>query len=272
MQNVWTYNTRSLGMRKTSVAGTFYPDNSDELLRYFNHFTAEYDKHMRLPLCYSKAVIVPHAGHIYSGFTANVAYRVLALSGIKNFVVIGPSHRFSFEGISLCEESEYATPFGNIQSDLEVVNELKEAFGLETKIVHNEHSTEVQFPFIKHHIPNAKIVELIYGQIDTEFLSKIIDFVYQKKDWGVVISTDLSHFYDLSQAKLLDNICINAVKNLDLSQLHKGCEACGALGVEAMIKSAKKLNLSATILDYRTSADASGDKSRVVGYLSACFA
>jgi AmmeMemoRadiSam system protein B len=255
-----------------SVAGAFYPDNSDEILRYINHFTKAYDENFTISNIRCKAVIVPHAGYIYSGFTANVAYRVLAQSGIKNFVVIGPSHRVGFDGISMCEENSYQTPFGNLGSSSTMLQELKENFNLHQILnPHAEHSTEVQFPFLKHYISDAKIIELVYGDANTDFISEIIDFVLSKNDWGVVISTDLSHFHDLKRANILDNICVKAVEKIDPAELHNGCEACGIIGVEGMLKSAKKLNLSSTILDHRTSADASGDDSRVVGYLSACF-
>jgi len=87
----------------------------------------------------------------------------------------------------------------------------------------------------------------------------------------VVISTDLSHYHDIKKANALDNICLDAVKNLDPLELHQGCEACGKIGVEAMLIAAKKRELKSVLLDYRTSADASGDKSQVVGYMSAAF-
>jgi len=87
----------------------------------------------------------------------------------------------------------------------------------------------------------------------------------------VVISTDLSHYYDLEKANLLDSYCLKAVETLDPSYLNKGCEACGKIGLEAMILDAKARGLKPVLLDYRTSADASGDKSKVVGYMSAAF-
>ena len=87
----------------------------------------------------------------------------------------------------------------------------------------------------------------------------------------MIISTDLSHFYNLEDANKLDNICLRAIESLDIDMLHSGCEACGKIGVEAMIMSAKNIGLKSFILDYRTSADASDDKNRVVGYVSACF-
>lgn len=271
--------------RGMSVAGSFYPARAVELIRYFERFSHDFDegncesrgggmghKDSTLPKLKSHAVIVPHAGYIYSGYTANIAYRVLANYRIKNFVVIGPSHRVAFEGVSLCDYDSYETPFGDIESSDILVQKLKDKFSLGCMpAVHLEHSTEVQFPFIKHYLGDADIVELVYSDTKPEYISEIIDFVLQQEDCGVIISTDLSHFYTLEDANKLDNVCLSAIDKLDLDMLNSGCEACGMTGVEAMIISAKKLGLKSKILDYRTSADMSGDESRVVGYVSACF-
>ena len=273
MQRVWGSDKRSLAMkREMSVAGSFYPSEREEILRYIERFSAHYDSHSELPLEKPKAVIVPHAGYVYSGYTANVAYRMLQNSKIKNLLVIGPSHRIGFDGISICESSSYVTPFGNIEANETMVDELKSKFNL-TYIpqAHHEHSTEVQFPFIKHYMQDVKIVELVYSQSNSDSISSIINHILIKDEWGVVISTDLSHFHMLQDANRIDNVCLNAVEKLDLNLLKNGCEACGMIGVEAMMKSAISHGLKSEILDYRTSADASGDKSRVVGYLSAYF-
>jgi len=258
--------------REMSVSGTFYPGRDAELERYFEHFTKVYDENFELPSVKCRAVIVPHAGYIYSGYTANVAYRVLQKSDVKNFVVIGPSHRASFEGISLCDFESYNTPFGDIKSSNYLYKKLKNNFSFSClKEVHLEHSTEVQFPFIKHYLQDANIVELVYSDAKAQDISQIIDFVLAQDDCGVIISTDLSHFYNLEDANKLDNICLRAIDEVDIDMLHDGCEACGMIGIEAMLISAKNLGLKSSILDYRTSADASDDKSRVVGYVSACF-
>jgi AmmeMemoRadiSam system protein B len=258
--------------RNMSVAGTFYPRRAVELERYFEHFSAIYDENFTLPEVITRAVIVPHAGYIYSGYTANIAYRVLQKSGIKKFVVIGPSHRVAFNGISLCEFSSYDTPFGKIDAIEDLTSKLKDKFPISCiKEAHFEHSTEVQFPFLKHYIEDVNILELVYSYANAHYVSEIIDFVLEQPDVGVVISTDLSHFYNLSEAHKLDNICLASIEKLDVGMLHSGCEACGNIGVEAMILSAKKLSLKSHILDYRTSADASNDTSRVVGYTSAYF-
>jgi len=258
--------------RTMSVAGTFYPARAVEIERYIEHFDAVYEERHTLPDVKSRAVIVPHAGYIYSGYTANIAYKILQKSGVKKFVIIGPSHRVGFDGVSLCDLKSYETPLGDIASQREIVKELQDKFAVTCFVdAHSEHSTEVQFPFVKYYIPDAEIVEIVYSRADAQDISSIIDLILSHEDYGVIISTDLSHFYDLEDANKLDNVCLEAVKTLDTNKLHSGCEACGMIGVEAMLISAKKLSLNSHILDYRTSADASGDESKVVGYMSAYF-
>jgi MEMO1 family protein len=258
--------------REMSVSGSFYPDTKKELERYFAHFN-QIDKEKKSSVnVKSRAVIVPHAGYVYSGYTANLAYKVLANAKIKNLVVIGPSHRVAFEGVSLCGADVYDTPFGEILSAQTLVKEIREKFHLQTLLqAHAEHSTEVQFPFIKHYLDGVNIVELVYGRATPQEVSQIINFVLEDEQNSVVISTDLSHFYTLKEANEKDNLCLNAIEKLDINLLESGCEACGKIGVGAMLLSAKKLALKAHILDYKTSANASGDTSRVVGYMSAYF-
>lgn len=113
-------------IRKMSVAGTFYPASEIEIEEYFEYFNKIYNDSATLPNVQSKAVIVPHAGYVYSGFTANIAYKILQNSKLKNFVVIGPSHRMAFNGVSLCQDQSYETPFDNIQSSDTLLLELKE--------------------------------------------------------------------------------------------------------------------------------------------------
>ena len=258
-------------MREMSVAGSFYPGNAHEIERYIAKFTAIYDRHFRLPNLHPKAVIVPHAGYVFSGFSAHVAYRELTHTPLKRFVILGPSHKIAYKGVSMCEQESYNTPLGVLHSDKALLAFFQKRFGLKQLITHREHSTEVQFPLLKHYIPDASIVELVYGSIDTDTLSQIMVDAIQLGDVGVIVSTDLSHFYPLEKANKLDSICIEGIQNLDVAQLHSGCEACGFLGVEGIVKAAKRLHLHPTILDYRTSADASADTHSVVGYLSVAF-
>ena len=126
-------------------------------------------------------------------------------------------------------------------------------------------------PFIQHYFPQSKIIELIYSDTTAKTLAPLIISLLQNKDNAVVISSDLSHFHSLEEAKAFDENCLRGVANLDLTELTKGCEACGLIGVQAMIHTAQQLGLSSKLLDYRTSAETSGDTSSVVGYMSAMF-
>jgi AmmeMemoRadiSam system protein B len=220
----------------------------------------------------SRAIISPHAGYVYSGFTANIAHRILANSNLKRVVVIGPSHKVYLKGISGSFYDSYETPCGDLEIDKEYLENLSKDFNISfIPEAHKEHSTETQMPFIKHYLPDVKVVELVYGDISPDVLANICKIVLQEPKSAVVISTDLSHFYPKKEAQIKDSYCLRAVDELDISLLHSGCEACGKIGMEAMILAALDLRLKPRILDYRTSADASGDESSVVGYMSAIF-
>lgn len=263
-------------LRTMSVSGSFYPASAGEIVEMIDRFNAIVAAHPDIEERYDalrgRAVIVPHAGWIYSGFTANIAHRILARSGVDTLLVIGPSHRVGFEGSSLCGYEHYQTPLGELSMDIALIDALRGKFSLTCfPEAHREHSTEVQMPFVKHYLPNVRIAELVYGHTDPASIAPIIDYVLGLKNGGVVISTDLSHYYPLEQAKRLDAVCLEAIRSENPSLLHRGCEACGVIGVEAMLDVARRKGLESVLLDYRTSADASGDRSRVVGYASALF-
>ncbi len=265
-----------MSTRETSVAGQFYPSNSDDIHSMLDHYNQILDEHLKeddgVLHLKPRAVIVPHAGYVYSGFTANIALRLLANSDAKRVVVIGPSHRVYLKGTSISEFDTYQTPLGALYIDQELVADLKERFDLGfVPEAHHEHSTEVQIPFVKNYTPEVSVVELVYGDESPANLAKVIEYLLEDHETAVVISTDLSHYYDIKKANTLDSICLDAVTTLSTSTLHQGCEACGKIGVEAMLLSAKKNGLRSILLDYRTSADASGDESQVVGYMSAAF-
>lgn len=265
-----------MNQRTMSVGGSFYPAHANEIKSMIDHFNSILESHSdtvkRFDTLYGDAVIVPHAGWVYSGFTANIAFRILSKSNPKTIVVIGPSHRVGFEGVSIADAHSYQTPLGDLTIDRKLVEDLRHRFSIPYFYqAHQEHSTEVQMPFIKYYLPDAQVVELVYGFAEPSLLEPIISYALTLKDTAVVISTDLSHYYSLKEAQQLDSICLDAIREEDTATLNQGCEACGMIGVKAMLNAAKKKGLESTILDYRTSADASGDTSRVVGYMSAVF-
>jgi AmmeMemoRadiSam system radical SAM enzyme/AmmeMemoRadiSam system protein B len=259
--------------RDTSFAGSFYSNNCEEIKKqfgYFNHLLENSNFNPNLPFT-PRAIIAPHAGYVYSGFTANVAYSLIKKLKPKRVLVIGPSHKVAFHGGSVANYEEYDTPCGEISIDTEYSKQLLEKFDFLNfhPDVHAEHSTETQAPFIRANLPHSRIIEIVYGNIDHTQISEIIDYTLNDNETFIVISTDLSHFYTKEQAGKLDNICLEAIDKLDINTWNRGCEACGRVGVKAMIQSANKHGYQSRLLDYRTSADITKDDQRVVGYVSA---
>jgi predicted class III extradiol MEMO1 family dioxygenase len=246
-----------MSTREAAVSGQFYPSNPDEIESMLEHYNQILDEHLKdkdgVLHLKPRAVIVPHAGYVYSGFTANIALRLLANSNAKRVVIIGPSHRVYLNGTSISEFDTYQTPLGALPIDKVLVSDLKGRFEVKT------------------YTPDVSVVELVYGDESPAHLAEVIEYLLKDPETAVVISTDLSHYYDIKKANTLDSICLDAVKELNPAELHQGCEACGKIGVEAMLLTAKKNSLKSILLDYRTSADASGDESQVVGYMSAAF-
>lgn len=262
--------------RNMSVNGQFYPDNKNEISQYITHFQEMAKQHKFNLKCdfKPKAIIVPHAGYIYSGFSANIAYEtVFNTIKPKRVVVIGPSHKFGFDGASIGLYDRYKTPLGDLTIDLDFANDLYKQFDCLDFIdeVHCEHSTETQMPFIKHYFPDTKIVEIIYSNTNFQEVEKVIENILSNEDTLLVVSTDLSHFYNLEKATHLDKICLDAIGSLDIKKFDNGCEACGIIGVKAIVNYASKQNYKVKFGDYRTSADVTQDKQSVVGYTSFVF-
>lgn len=252
--------------RTMSVAGTFYPNRCHDIETYIERFDIMQQTAIK-PVFEPKAIISPHAGYVYSGFTANCAYKLIDKSKVKRVVVIGPSHHIYFKGASVALYDRYETPCASMPIDIDYSKKLMHHYDFLgfNETIHKEHSTETQLPFIQHYFPKADVVEIVYGEIDYRELSKVVKSILDEPKTLLVISTDLSHFYTQKAANRIDGICIEGVKNLDMTQLNSGCEACGLIGVKALISVAKQTQ----VIDYRTSYDASGDDKRVVGYLSA---
>ena len=265
-----------MSIRQTAVAGQFYPADAEEIDQMILHYNEILDEQLTgkdVLQVAPRAVIVPHAGYVYSAFTANIAFRLLANNtALRRVVVIGPSHRAQVNGTSIADFDSYQTPLGDLPIERSLVKKLRSDFGLQfNPEAHHEHSTEVQMPFIKEYLPDVSVIELVYGAEEPGRLAKVINYLLEDPETGIVISTDLSQYYDIENAKRLDNICLDAVQKEDPAELHQGCEACGKIGVEAMLIAAREKGLKSILLDYRTSADASGDESQVVGYMSAAF-
>ncbi len=262
--------------RGMSVAGSFYPatcEETEEMIAAFNEALDEKAGESGVPDLAPEAIVVPHAGYIYSGFTANIAYRVAASrKKTKRVVVIGPSHRVGFAGISGGFFERYETPCGDLPIDGAYLDLLSERFGIGfLEAAHYEHSTEVQMPFVRHYFGEVPVVECVYSEPDRSMLADLVAFVLEERSTLLVVSTDLSHYYSEAEAGRRDAFCIRALSSLDPGVLSQGCEACGMIGLEALIVAAKRLGLESQILNYRTSAEVTRDTKNVVGYLSAAI-
>ena len=257
-----TKKIKEIDLRKMSKAGSFYPDNEEEIKSLFDSYKRAKDILGIIP----EAIIVPHAGYEYSGETACMAYDALSKVRKKRVVVIGPSHNIGFKGINGSFFEEYETPLGNIKIDLDYLNKLKEKFKILDKKEYSkeEHSTEVQMPFIKY-FTKMDVIELVYGEIEVYKLEEIIDYLIDDDETCVIISTDLSHFHKEEIAKEIDNNCIQGFLE---GETFQECEACGILGLRAITNISRKNGYKRELLDYRTSYEKTGDKTSVVGYMS----
>ena len=251
-----------MSIRKTVVAGSFYPNEKDELLSLINSFSTLEKNTIKNDFEYINSLIVPHAGFIYSGELSNISYSLCSNQNPKRIIVIGPSHDTLFVGSHICLNTEYETPLGNIKVDLEFSKALKNKYSFfnTNEECEFEHSTETQAPFIKYYFPSAKIVEIIYGNQNVNELVELIDQIIEDEENLLVISTDLSHFHSLEKAKELDIFCMTAIDRKDISILNLS---------EAILNVAIKKSLKTKVLKYTTSYDTNHDKSNVVGYTTA---
>jgi len=268
-------------LRKPAVAGLFYPENPDTLSytieRYFNDVPEKDIKGEIL------GIISPHAGYTYSGSVAAHAYKLLHGRSYDILVIIAPSHRVHFSGVSIYNQGGYETPLGIVPVDIEIANRLiaESSIISYVKEAHiEEHSLEVQLPFLQKVLKDFMLIPLVMGEQNYKVcqeLSKILVDKLSDKKVLFVASSDLSHYYPYKRACELDRLIVNRIEAFDykgLSEdLDKGiCEACGGGPMVAVMKTVKKLGADKSIvLKYANSGDTGGNKDGVVGYLSAVF-
>ncbi|MBN1849443.1 MAG: AmmeMemoRadiSam system protein B [Deltaproteobacteria bacterium] len=272
----------SSDVRKPILAGTWYPRDKTTLIKSIQDFLSKTDiKGINGRL---KAIVVPHAGYQYSGQIAAHAYRMLQGMDIQHVIMIGPSHRMGFRGVSVNMQAGYETPIGMVPVDLTLVRQLMKTHKIFRNIpeAHSqEHSLEIQLPFLQVVLSDFKMVPIIMGEQDfntckalAEVLATIIDPLQKTL---ILASSDLSHFHSDKEARELDMEFARHVRAMDPKGLREclssgTCEACGGGPVITALLAAKKLGADqANILCYGHSGEITGDNRRVVGYLSAAF-
>lgn len=268
-------------VRESVIAGSWYPGEATVLRRDIESYLAavsEKDLPGRLV-----ALIAPHAGYRYSGQVAAYAYKLLHKQKFDSVVVLAPSHYAAFSGVSVYDQGGFKTPLGVMPLDGDLVAALKKRddrirYVAEAYI--QEHSLEIQLPFLQVVQPGIRLVPLIMGEQDwqsCERLAAAVADCVRGRSVLVVASSDLSHFHRYDQAKSLDQLVLDRVSALDPKGLHedlaKGrCEACGGGPVVTAMLVAQKLGANAgRVLHYANSGDVTGDRSRVVGYMAAAL-
>jgi AmmeMemoRadiSam system protein B len=253
--------------RPPAFAGTFYSDKPQELAAAVKAYIAAATPPAtpKPP----KAVVAPHAGYIYSGPIAGTAYAALAARGaqIERVILLGPSHRVAFSGLATSGADFFETPMGPVAVDRDAVASLVErGLAREVERAHeNEHSLEVQLPFLKQLFPDARVVPLLAGDDDWNAAKRVLAELWGGDETVIVVSSDLSHYHDHATAKKIDAGTASSMETLAAGNIDHE-QACGATGVNALLALAADKGLACTTLDLRNSGDTAGPRNRVVGY------
>jgi AmmeMemoRadiSam system protein B len=222
-----------------------------------------------------KALVVPHAGYVYSGPVAASAYALLASlrDRIRRVVLLGPSHRVGFEGLAASSADAFETPLGRVEIDAEAVERallLPQVRRLDAAHA-QEHSLEVQLPFLQRVLSDFRLVPLVVGDATPAEVAEVIETLWGGAETLLVVSSDLSHYLPYEQAKALDRATTQAIENLDPEAIGED-QACGRLPVQGLLLAARRHGLHARTLDLRSSGDTAGSRDAVVGYGAYAFA
>jgi AmmeMemoRadiSam system protein B/AmmeMemoRadiSam system protein A len=266
-------------VRRPVWAGQFYEENRERLSAQLDGFFKGLEN---VPAVAGdiEALIVPHAGYVYSGKTAAAAYSLVRGKAFETVVIIGPSHRHGFEGCSIYPKGGFETPLGVVAVDDKLAAELSRAsgFGFVPEAHQEEHSLEVQVPFIQKVLPGVRIVPIVMGypsRRTIEALASALAKVLPGRSVLVVASTDMSHFFAKEKARKVDQETAALIKDLKIDSLVRKVVngeniMCGGGGVAAVLTYAQKRGTPRVdILRYAESSEAGGPANEVVGYLAA---
>ncbi len=269
----------ALHIRPPAVAGMFYPSRAATLKADVEDLLAQATPPALTGMLV--ALVVPHAGYVYSGAIAAYAYRLLAAAPVDAIILIGPSHREYFEGVTVFPGDAYRTPLGDVPIDEGLRRRLVAAGVARSLDGHrSEHSLEVQLPFIQITRGACPMVPLVMGSQrpdDCTMLGAAIASAVGSQRVVIVASSDLSHYHPYDDAVALDRRVADVVNAFDAEELlrrldQESVEACGGGPIAAAMIAARGLGATAAhVLQYCNSGDVTGDRGAVVGYLSAAF-
>jgi AmmeMemoRadiSam system protein B len=256
--------------RSPAVAGTFYPADREQLAGMLAHWL-DAAGHDASPA--PKALIAPHAGYIYSGPVAALAYaRITALrSRVTRVVLAGPAHRVAINGLALPGTDAFATPLGTVPLDHDAVAAIADLPQITVSAAAHawEHSLEVHLPFLQTMLDRFTLVPLVVGDAEPSAVEEVFDRLWGGPETLIVVSSDLSHYLSYRTAQTVDHETAQAILELHAGITHQ--QACGATPANALLHAARRRGLAPALVDLRNSGDTAGDKTRVVGYGSFTF-
>lgn len=275
----------ALDVRPSPIAGKWYEGDPKMLARLVD----EYLEEAQLPELDGEviAVIAPHAGHTYSGAVAGYAFAALRGRKPDLVAVVAPMHHPYFEHLITTAHDAYSTPLGKIPVDKDVLNELDAAlkselgFALSPVLRDPEHSLEIELPFLQRALSSKwKLLPVMVRAREprvSQGLGKALAQVLRDKNFVMVASTDLSHFYNQQTALTYDRAMLNEIESFnpegafDLERAGKGF-ACGLGAFTAVMWAARELGADKVkVLRHATSGNVTGDYSSVVGYGAAAI-
>jgi AmmeMemoRadiSam system protein B len=221
-----------------------------------------------------KAVIAPHAGYVYSGPIAGSAFATLApLRGCATRVVLlGPAHRVYFEGLAVPQAEAFATPLGRVRVDAAAAELLASSPRViaSDRAHAGEHSLEVELPFVQEVLGDVAVVPIAIGDATDMETADVLERLWGGRETCVVVSSDLSHYHPYATAVDLDEQTARAIEELRPEDIGED-QACGCVGVRALLRVARERGLRATRCDLRNSGDTAGPHDGVVGYGAFAF-
>lgn len=257
-------------IRPTAVAGSFYPGVHAELARTVDDLLASAGQTRTRLHAIPKAIIAPHAGYVFSGPTAARAFTRLLPNAValSRVVILGPAHFEAVEGVVWPDAEALATPLGTISVDRAALRHVA-AVKPSLRAHAMEHSVEVELPFVQRLMPSAKVVPLVVGRATPDDVADVLEALWGGAETAIVVSSDLSHYlpYDVGRAR--DRKTVSRILALDARL--DGDEACGAAGINGLLRVARRKGMRAELVDLSSSGDTAGPRDDVVGYGAFAF-